>query len=120
MENSKELAIKSFQAVGFPNSRLEEWKYTSLKNLNEVNWNWNVHSLSVAPSEGLIIISLQDLLLQSKEFKSKWEKRDPILDQNPFYGLNEKLCDNPLVLWVKKGITVENTIDLFVQLNGID
>jgi len=120
MENSKELAIKSFQAVGFPNSRMEEWKYTSLKNLNEVNWNWNVHSLSVAPSEGLIIISLQDLLLQSKEFKSKWEKRDPILDQNPFYGLNEKLCDNPLVLWVKKGITIENTIDLSVQLKGLD
>ena len=118
MENSKELALKSFQAVGFPSARLEEWKYTSLKSLNEVNWNWEVNTLSVDQADGLEIISLNNLLQLSSEFKNKWEKRDPILDQNPFYGLNHSLCDNPLVLWVKKGIAVENCIDLAVQLNG--
>ncbi|MEY2793600.1 MAG: hypothetical protein RJA76_1592 [Bacteroidota bacterium] len=115
-----ELAIKSFQAVGFPTSKMEEWKYTSLKTLNEVNWNWRELSLLVAESEGLHIISLNDLLHQSKSFKSVWEAKNPILDQNPFYDLNEHLCQAPLVLWVKEGVVNENPIQLDFTLNGFD
>lgn len=119
METSKELALKSFQAVGFPTSRMEEWKYTSLKSLNDIEWNWEAFGLSVAETKGLEIVTLQNLLHLSPSFKKQWESRNPILDQNPFYGLNETLCENPLVLWVKQGVTVENPVDLALHFNGM-
>lgn len=117
---SKELAIKSFQAVGFPTSKMEEWKYTSLKTLNDIAWNWQELGLTVAETNGLEIISLQDLLNQSKAFQKVWNAKDPILDQNPFYDLNKKLCQSPLVLWVKQGVKVENPINLTYVLKGIE
>ena len=117
---SKELAIKSFQAVGFPTSKMEEWKYTSLKTLNDIAWNWQELGLTVAETNGLEIISLQDLLNQSKVFQKVWNAKDPILDQNPFYDLNKKLCQSPLVLWVKQGVKVENPINLTYVLKGIE
>lgn len=119
METSKELALKSFQVVGFPTSRMEEWKYTSLKSLNDIEWNWEAYGLSVAETKGLEIVTLQNLLHLSPSFKKQWERRNPILDQNPFYGLNETLCENPLVLWVKQGVTVENPVDLALHFNGM-
>ncbi len=117
---SKELAIKSFQAVGFPTSKMEEWKYTSLKNLNDIAWNWQEFGISVAQTNGLEIIHLNDLLNQSKAFQKVWQAKDPILDQNPFYELNTSLCQNPLVLWVKQGVKVENPINLTYQLKGFE
>jgi Fe-S cluster assembly protein SufD len=117
---SKELAIKSFQAVGFPTSKMEEWKYTSLKNLNDIAWNWQEFGIAVAQTNGLDIIHLNDLLNQSKAFQKVWQTKDPILDQNPFYELNTSLCQNPLVLWVKQGVKVENPINLTYQLKGFE
>lgn len=117
---SKEIAIKSFQAVGFPTSKMEEWKYTSLKALNDIHWNWQELNLTVAETKGLEIISLQDLLNQSSSFKKVWEARDPILDQNPFYDLNATLCQNALVLWVKEGVSVSTPINLAYELKGFE
>jgi len=113
---SKELAIKSFQAVGFPTSKMEEWKYTSLKNLNEIDWSWEELNLSVASIDGLQICTLQDLLNHSTEFKAKWEGKDPILEQNPLFALNAAICENPLVLWIKEGIQIEDAVHLSVFL----
>ncbi len=117
---SKELAVKSFQALGFPTSKMEEWKYTSLKNLNDIAWDWQEFGLSVAETKGLEIISLNDLLNQSKAFQKVWEAKDPILDQNPFYHLNATLCQNPLVLWVKEGVNVESPVKLSYLLSGLN
>ncbi|MEY4382651.1 MAG: hypothetical protein RI995_193 [Bacteroidota bacterium] len=117
---TRELAIKSFQAVGFPTSKMEEWKYTSLKNLNDIDWNWKELGLTVAQTQGIEIIGLQDLLNQSKAFQKVWQSKYPILDQNPFYDLNATLCESPLVLWVKQGIKVENPIRLSYTLKGVD
>ena len=32
-------AIKQFESIGFPNKKLENWKYTSLKNLLNTDYN---------------------------------------------------------------------------------
>lgn len=117
---SKELAIKSFQAVGFPTSKMEEWKYTSLKALNDINWNWQELNLMVAAANGLEITSLQELLNHSSSFRKVWEAKDPILDQNPFYNLNASLCQHALVLWVKEGVSVSTPINLAYSLKGFE
>ena len=37
----KQAAMDRFLAKGFPTNKWEEWKYASLKSLNDIDWNWN-------------------------------------------------------------------------------
>jgi len=49
-------------AKGFPTNKWEEWKYASLKSLNDVDWNWNT---SEAPASVLPVSMASALQLKS-------------------------------------------------------
>jgi hypothetical protein len=47
LTQAQQLALGKFIDKGFPTSKWEEWKYASLKHLNEFNWLWSPETLSV-------------------------------------------------------------------------
>lgn len=125
----QQLALGKFIEKGFPTKQWEEWRYAPLKHLSEVQWNWSPEKLInnfVKPSwnhcfilqslngntialgalpHGISLLSYEAFFDQNPEFKQAWQSRNPILDQNSLYDLNEALV-NYSVLWVKKGIKI--------------
>jgi len=119
-------SLAHFIDKGFPTNKWEEWKYASLKSFNEVAWSWTPASIqnSVAVPEfqqslsiqtlngqssilgnlpnGLTCIPLNQFLDQNADFKRLYDKRNPLLDQNSLYHLNDAFNQNPLVFVSKK------------------
>ena len=123
----KQAAMDRFLAKGFPTNKWEEWKYASLKSLNDIDWNWNSSETpknAIATSleaslqlqsfngkfttvgslpNGVEILEFSAFAQQNPDFITKWEKRNQILDQNSLYDLNDALTTTHQVIWVKSG-----------------
>jgi len=105
LTQAQQLALGKFIDKGFPTSKWEEWKYASLKHLNEHNWNWspgtlpvdlpnpvwkhsaiiqtlngNTHSEGALP-QGIALLPMSEFMAQNPAFDSVWKARNPILDQ---------------------------------------
>ncbi|MEY4987775.1 MAG: hypothetical protein RL567_1554 [Bacteroidota bacterium] len=130
----KQAAMDRFLAKGFPTNKWEEWKYASLKSLNDIDWNWNsseipantiktsidasLHvqtlngkfiALGTLPT-GVEILEFSVFAQQNPAFIAQWEKRNQILDQNSMYDLNDALTTSHQVIWVKAGVTLDKPI----------
>jgi Fe-S cluster assembly protein SufD len=130
LTQAQQLALGKFMDKGFPTSKLEEWRYASLKHLNEYNWLWSPESINVdfpkpvwnhsaiiqtlngntssegALPAGIALLTISEFRVQNPDFNSIWKDRNPILDQNSLYDLNEALVNDHAVLWVKKGVKI--------------
>jgi Fe-S cluster assembly protein SufD len=60
--------------------------------------------------EGLTCVPLNQFLNQNAGFKALYEKRNPLLDQNSLYHLNDAFNQNPLVFCVHKGTPLDISI----------
>ena len=127
-------SLSNFMDNGFPTNKWEEWKYASLKSFNDVNWSWTPQAISeevAVPSfqqglsiqtlngrtslvgdlpTGLTCVPLNQFLVQNQAFKALYEKRNPLLDQNSLYHLNDAFNQNPLVFCVHKHTNLEASI----------
>lgn len=127
---TQQVALGKFIDKGFPTNKWEEWKYASLKHLNDFNWLWSPEKISAnylkpgwkyiaiiqtlngqtdvdgAIPEGTSLLSFSEFITQNPAFYSLWKARNPILDQNSLYDLNEALITDYAVLWVKKGVKI--------------
>jgi Fe-S cluster assembly protein SufD len=143
--SSQLMNLQNFLENGFPTSKSEEWKYTSLKSLNELPWNWiaptNACSIaSPANWQPLLTIktcnghsSIQSELAANEvefllfdEFVAKcpgfltlWNAKDPILTENALYDLNTALVSQNNVLWIKKGVKLNQMALHQFCLNGL-
>ena len=134
LTQAQQLALGKFMDKGFPTNKWEEWKYASLKHLNEYNWQWlpdklsinspkpiwkpsaiiqtlngNTHAEGTLP-QGINLLSISEFMAQNPTFESVWKSRNPILDQNSLYDLNEALTSDYAVLWVKKGVKIDGPL----------
>lgn len=120
-------ALERFKAKGFPTNKWEEWKYASLKSWNDKDLDWAPAALNENLSAslqtqngntsfkgtlptGVEFISFDAFMAANPTIAAKWEQRLPILDQNSLYDLNTALAVNTQVLWVKAGVTVDQSI----------
>jgi len=131
LPKEKQSALDRFLAKGFPTNKWEEWKYASLKSLNDTEWHWNTSEEAslgaILPVEsactlhtnngkmtldgslpaGVSYLDFANFVDQNPVFANKFAKRNPILDQNSLYDLNDALASSHQVIWVKKGVQVE-------------
>jgi Fe-S cluster assembly protein SufD len=131
LPKEKQSALDRFLAKGFPTNKWEEWKYTSLKSLNDTDWHWNTSEEASVDSiltleractlhttngkmtlEGLLpagvaYLDFANFVHQNPDFAKVFAQRNPILDQNSLYDLNDALASSHQVIWVKNGVKVE-------------
>lgn len=134
LSKEKQSSLDRFLAKGFPTNKLEEWKYTSLKALNDIEWNWNTSEQSINSAglalenacdiqtqngkmtligslpQGVEFLDFDSFAAQNPEFIQAFNERNPILDQNPLYDLNDALASSHQVIWVKKGVKLEKPV----------
>ena len=134
LPKEKQSSLDRFLAKGFPTNKWEEWKYTSLKSLNDIDWNWNTSeqsgnstSLSIDSAfsiqtqngkmsflgslpEGVEYLDFASFSAQNPDFINAFNQRNPILDQNSLYDLNNALSTSHQVIWVKKGIKLDKPV----------
>ena len=134
LPKEKQSSLDRFLAKGFPTNKWEEWKYTSLKSLNDIKWNWNtseqsINSAAVALENtveirtqngkmtlvgslptGVEYLDFASFAAQNPEFFRTFNERNPILDQNSLYDLNDALASSHQVIWVKKGVKLDKPI----------
>lgn len=134
LPKEKQSSLDRFLAKGFPTNKWEEWKYTSLKSLNDIEWNWNTSEQSVNSAAlalentveiltqngkmtlvgtlptGVEYLDFVSFAAQNPEFIRTFNERNPILDQNSLYDLNDALASSHQVIWVKKGVKLDKPI----------
>lgn len=125
-------ALEDFKSFGFPTNKLEEWKYASLKSLNDFDWtfqqvsspaihffqDWNASfrlaitnghlSLDGSLPSGMKLVSVSDLLASDQDFAAMYANRKPITDQNLLYKLGVDLSSTQ-VLVVEKNTLIEES-----------
>ncbi|MHA8051389.1 Fe-S cluster assembly protein SufD [Aquirufa sp. ROCK-SH2] len=128
IDSNQKIALQKFIEAGFPTSKLEEWKYTSLKSMNEVAWEWASQSNACSNAspvdwnplftmqtcnghtsfqsnqaiEGVEFLAFDDFIQKCPTFLSTWNAKDPILEENALFDLNAALVNQHSVLWIKK------------------
>jgi len=146
LDSSQKNALQKFIEVGFPTSKLEEWKYTSLKSMNEVAWEWSNQSSvcsNAAPADwnplftiqscnghssfhsnktidGVEFLPFNEFIQKCPAFLNKWNAKDPILEENSLFDLNVALVQQHFVLWVKKDTQLSQIALHQYCLNGLD
>lgn len=134
LPKEKQSSLDRFLAKGFPTNKWEEWKYTSLKSLNDIDWNWNTSEQSGNSTElaidsafsiqtqngkmsflgslpeGVEYLDFVSFSAQNPDFIKTFNQRNPILDQNSLYDLNEALASSHQVIWVKKGVKLDKPV----------
>lgn len=146
LDSSQRNALQKFIEVGFPTSKLEEWKYTSLKSMNEIAWEWSSQSnacSNVTPVDwnplftiqtcngqssfhtnksidGVEFLPFNEFIQNCPEFLSKWNAKDPILEENSLFDLNTAFVHEHVVLWVKKDIQLSQIALHQYCLNGLN
>ncbi|RXK52491.1 Fe-S cluster assembly protein SufD [Aquirufa rosea] len=137
-------ALSQFISKGFPTSKWEEWKYTSLKDFNDTTRNWfpqgeaqisssvdwasciirstNAHFTVEKPCQqkGIELLNFEEFIQKCPDFSTIWEKKNPILDQNSLFDLNVALSPQHWVIWVKKGVDVDQAILLKYVVNSLE
>lgn len=130
----KHEALQRFLAAGFPTNKLEEWKYASLKSLNDVEFNWLPNAEGVVKGnfdlanaciiahnnaectfdanlpEGVSVLTFESFAAQNPAFINDWNNRVRILDQNKLVDLNDALSVAHHVIWIKNGVQVDQTM----------
>jgi Fe-S cluster assembly protein SufD len=134
LSKEKRASLDRFLSKGFPTTKWEEWKYTSLKSLNAIDWNWNTSeqignkshadvdtslqlstqngkmSLEGELPAGIEYLDFTSFTSQNPKFSKVFSLRNPILDQNPLYDLNDALATSHQVIWIKKGVKIEKPV----------
>ncbi|MHA8086712.1 Fe-S cluster assembly protein SufD [Aquirufa sp. Wall-65K1] len=134
LESVQGKALQEFISKGFPTSKWEEWKYTSLKDFNGIARNWSPKANFTLSSsldwadfvlqtsngyvswdksriqEGFALLSFEEFLQKCPQFESTWSKKNPLLEQNSLFDLNVALNPQHMVLWIKKDTEVTKAI----------
>lgn len=144
LESDQGKALSQFLAKGFPTSKWEEWKYTSLKDFNGIDRNWFPKGNSNLPvsadwaeliirssdaylsidkassNDGIEVLSFDEFVQKCPEFQMIWASKNPILDQNSLYDLNVALCPQHTVIWIKKDVEITQAILHQYQVNSTE
>lgn len=147
LQNLRAKALVSFREQGLPTPKNEEWKYTPLRPVAAVGWkagepgpavfDTDFGSLSGSPIrvvtvngrfdrnlsevptvKGLVLGSLRDALTEHGEVLEGYLGQAACFEQHPFAALGTALFEDGVFLHLKRGASVEQTIEVLHITTG--
>ncbi len=112
LETQRQKAANQFSQEGFPTTKNEDWKYTSLRALSEKNWQKSDAKLHFLDN-GLIVM---DFFSALQHYPQEMEKYLPMFfnttHQDAFYAFNTALFHQGFVVVVPENKQVEEPIEI--------
>jgi Fe-S cluster assembly protein SufD len=118
LQQIREAAIARFTAVGFPTTKQEEWRFTSVQSIAETVF---VHSNALwttggAPPPGVTVTTLREATRTHRDLLQAHLGRHASIDRNPFTALATAFLDDGIFLFVPPRTVIEQPIQLTCRL----
>src|SRR5262245_45537018 len=115
----RERAIARFEEVGFPSTRLEQWRFTSVKPIAETPFRlsdarWDAGRIPA----GANVATLSEALRRWPDLVRAHLARYAHVDANPFTALATAFLAEGMFVHVPAGVTVEEPIQLTCRIPG--
>ncbi len=149
LKELRRAGLEAHQTLSVPNQKNEEWKYTSLRRLSQmqlraaepgpavfdkelptagdgairvvmVNGRFDRNLSSVAVVPGLRISSLYNAVIENEEFVSRYLGQIAPISEFTFAALNTSLFEDGVVVHLQANATVEPVIELIHVTSGDD
>jgi len=107
LKELRERAIARFVEVGFPSTRLEQWRFTNVEPISETPFRLRVAAWEVGPvPAGVMVTTLGAALAGSAELLRAHLGRYARVDTNPFTALGTAFLADGIVIRVPAGAIV--------------
>jgi Fe-S cluster assembly protein SufD len=121
LKDLRERAIARFTAVGFPSTRQEEWRFTSVRPIAETPFTlsaarWESGGERVPP--GVVVSTLREAMQRWPELVQGHLGRYAAVEGNPFTALATAFLSDGVFVSVPAGAVVEQPIALTCRLGA--
>jgi Fe-S cluster assembly protein SufD len=115
----RERAISRFAAVGFPSTRLEEWRFTNVRPIAETPFTlgrprWEAGGTAVPP--GVVVTTLREALQRWPDLVRAHLGRYAGVEANPFTALGTAFLSDGVFVSIPAGAVIEQPITLTCRL----
>jgi Fe-S cluster assembly protein SufD len=115
-------AFARFAQLGFPNTKVEAWRYTSVRPIVEKSWTLATRAPHIAPpprGRGVVVTSIHDAITRSPEKIERFlGKVAP--ETSAFAALNTAFFEDGVFIEIAKGAVIAEPIELVFDASGAD
>jgi Fe-S cluster assembly protein SufD len=117
LRDLRERGIARFAAVGFPTTRSEEWRFTSVQPIAEIAFLRQAVRWEAGPTpDGATVLSLAKALERQPELVQAHLARHALLEENPFTALATAFLGDGALVHVQAGAVIEQPIHLTCRI----
>ena len=113
LRDLRERAMQRFEQVGFPTTKLEAWRFTSVRHIAETPFALRPSRWDTGPiPKGVVVASLRDAIARWPDLVQAHLGRHADVDANPFTALATAFLEDGLFVHVPAGLIVAEPIEI--------
>ena len=116
-------ASARFGQLGFPNTKVEAWRYTSVRPIIEKSWTLATRAPHIAPpprGQGVVVTSLHEAITRNPEKLERFLGKVAGLEKSSFTALNTAFFEDGVFIEIAKGAVLAEPIELVFDALGAD
>jgi Fe-S cluster assembly protein SufD len=113
-------AFARFSSLGFPTTKVEAWRYTSVRPIVETAWTLAGRAPSFAKGEGVLVCDLREAIASHPEKLQPFLGTIAGLEKSAFAALNTAFFEDGVFVEIAKGAVVAEPIELIFEASGAE
>lgn len=118
-------AFARFTELGFPTTKVEAWRYTSVRPIVEKSWTLAKRAPSFARaseerSEGVLVTSLREAIARHPEKLERFLGKVAGFEKSTFTALNTAFFEDGVFIEIAKGAVLAEPIEIVFDAAGAD
>jgi Fe-S cluster assembly protein SufD len=116
-------ASARFAQLGFPNTKVEAWRYTSVRPIVERSWTLATrapHIVPPPPGQGVVVTSLHEAISRNPEKLVRFLGKVALSETSAFAALNTAFFEDGVFIEIARGAVVAEPIELNFEASGAE
>jgi Fe-S cluster assembly protein SufD len=113
-------AFARFSSLGFPTTKVEAWRYTSVRPIVETAWTLAGRAPSFAKGEGVLVCDLREAIASHPEKLRPFIGTIAGFEKSAFAALNTAFFEDGVFVEIAKEAVVAEPIELIFEASGAE
>jgi Fe-S cluster assembly protein SufD len=116
-------ASARFAQLGFPNTKVEAWRYTSVRPILEKSWTLATRAPHITPpprGQGVVVTSIHEAITRNPKKLERFLGKVASFETSAFAALNTAFFEDGIFIEIAKGAVIAEPIELVFDALGVD